>query len=198
MTFRVSPIVEGHGDAEAVPILISRIVQTLDPACHIEVTRPIRIPKSKLLRPGEFERAVEFAFRRSRPQGAVLVLIDADEDCPAELAPQLMERVRQARSDVTTSVVLPKREFEAWFIAAIESLAGCRGLADDVRSVPDPEEIRGAKEWLSQNMHRSYRETLDQAAFAAQFDLTSARRVPSFDKCWREIEKLTQLLRTAE
>ena len=64
--------------------------------------------------------------------GGVLVLLDADDDCPAALGPALLERARAARSDVPISVVLANREFEAWFIAAAESLAGTHGFPADL------------------------------------------------------------------
>ena len=82
--------------------------------------------------------------------GGVLVLLDADDDCPAALGPALLERARAARSDVPISVVLANREFEAWFIAAAESLAGTHGFPADLTAPADPEKIRGAKEWLGQ------------------------------------------------
>lgn len=89
-------------------------------------------------------------------------------------------------------MVLAKCEFEAWFLAAAESLRGRRGLAHDLQSPVDPEAVQGAKEWLSQRMGSSerYTETLDQPALAAAFDLAMARRADSFDKCYREIVRL--------
>ena len=194
MALRVACMVEGHGDREAVPILIRRIAQSIDPTSDIKVERPIRIPKSKLLRPGELERAAELAFRVCSPRGVVLVLIDSDQDCPAELAPRIIERATAARSDLTLSVVLPKSEFEAWFVTAIDSLSGYRGLRENLQPPADPEGIRGPKEWLTQHMvsDRGYRETLDQSAFSARFDLRKARECPSFDKCWREVDDLVK------
>jgi hypothetical protein len=35
-----------------------------------------------------------------------------------------------------------------------------------------------------------YREVLDQPALTALFDLSAARRADSFDKCFREVERL--------
>jgi len=57
--------------------------------------------------------------------------------------------------------------------------------------------IQGAKEWLSRQMvgAQSYRETLDQPALAARFDLEVARRADSFDKCFREIVRLLESVR---
>jgi hypothetical protein len=85
------------------------------------------------------------------------------------------------------------REFENWFIAGIEGLWGKRGIPDGLRPPANLESIRGAKEWISRNMAggRRYHEPRDQPAFAELFDMERARMLsPSFDKLWREIEKL--------
>ena len=89
-------------------------------------------------------------------------------------------------------VVLAKHEFEAWFLAAAESLRGFRSLDTSLSAPPDPESIQGAKEWLSGHMSGAggYRETVDQPALAARFDLEKARAAPSFDKCYRELTRL--------
>ena len=189
---RVACIVEGHGEVQAVPVLLRRIANALDPGLHLQVEQPIRITKSKLLRSGELERSVELAARKVGGCGAILILLDSDEDCPAILGPALLDRARAVREDVPISVVLAKQEFEAWFLAAAESLRGRRGLRGDLEPPAQPESVHGAKEWLAERMtgDRHYVETLDQPALAAVFDLTAARRSASFDKCWREMDRL--------
>jgi len=175
-----------------MPILLRRLANTLDPMLAFQVEQPIRVTKSKLFQAGELERAVELAARKVGGAGAILILLDSDEQCPAELGPKLLRRARVARSDVSISVVLAKQEFEAWFLAAAESLRGRRGLRDDLEPPAEPEGIRGAKEWLTDHMAGSqhYVETLDQPALATIFDLEAARRADSFDRCWREVERL--------
>lgn len=42
----------------------------------------------------------------------LLLLLDAESDCPAELAPRLLTAVRQTRSDADIACVLAKRELE--------------------------------------------------------------------------------------
>jgi hypothetical protein len=196
----IACIVEGHGEVEAVPILIRRLAAKLDPSLSIQVKPPLRVPRDRLVRANELERAVEFAARQVGKQGGILVLIDSDDDCPAQLGPQLLARARKTRSDLPISVVLAKREFEAWFLASVESLRGKGGLPDDVIPPPDPESIRGAKEWLARHMigTRTYSETLDQPKLAANFDPDQAAlRSESFEKCRREIINLILHLRPA-
>lgn len=192
MESKIACIVEGHGDREAVPVIIRRIASQLDPAMVVNLPSPLRIPKSRLLKPGELERAVEFSARRIASRGAILILIDSDDDCPALLGPELLQRAIGTRNDLHVAVVVAKHEFESWFLAAAESLRGNRGLASTLDAPPDPESIRGAKEWLSAHMQggRVYSETIDQPALADRFDLDTARRADSFDKFYREIVRL--------
>lgn len=196
MNIRIICIVEGHGDVKAVPILIRRVIQNIAPALYVDIPTPIRVPKTRLVRPGELERAVELAARRAVPGGGVFILLDSDDECPAQAGPDLLARARAVRQDIPLALVLAKREFEAWFLAAAESLRRERGLADNLIGPERPEDIRGAKEWLSRHMtaDHHYVETLDQPALAARFDLHQARRADSFDKCYREIEGLTRRL----
>jgi len=143
---------------------------------------------------------VQLAALDARPGGAVLVVLDADEDCPKTLAAQLLRRARTGVADLPVSVVLAKREFEAWYLAAAESLRGQRGLPPDLEPPPEPEAIRGAKEWLQRHMPfgRRYSETLDQPALAAVFNLELARRrSPSFEKLCREMARLLAHLASA-
>ncbi len=196
-TLNLGCIVEGQGDVKAVPVLVRRFQQALNPSVNLIVKEPFRLPRSKLIKPGEFERALNITANYLALPRAILILVDADEDCPATLGPELVKKAQEARSDIQIGVVLAKHEFESWFLAAASSIAGCRGLSPGLPEISDPESIRGAKEWLSNGMPRSakYKETIDQAALAAVFDIDLARkRSPSFDKCYREIE---QLLKTA-
>jgi hypothetical protein len=203
MSVRIGCVVEGAGEVAALPILIRRIGERLDPPIYPEVDRPVIIKRSRLdERFGELERGVELAVRSLPGPGGLLILLDSDRDCPAELGPTLLERAARTRPDIPLGVVLACREYEAWFLAAAESLRGRRGLPADLEVPADPEAVRGAKEKLRRHEpreRRSDKETTDQPAFTAIFDLDLARqRAPSFDKCWREVVRLLTLLQQAE
>lgn len=193
---RLAAIVEGHGEVEAVPVLVRRIAAEIDPGLLIEVRPVLRVPASRLVRVGELERQVELAGRAVAPGGAILILLDCDSDdgCPARDGPVLLARARAARADLRIGVVLAKKEFEAWFLASAASLRGQRRLSTDLAPPAAPEEVRGAKEWLSRHMpaHRPYAETTDQVALTRMFDLELARAAGSFDKCYREIGSLVR------
>ena len=196
MRVRIGCIVEGHGECDSVPILIRRIANDLDTGLKVDVPHPVRVPKSKLLKPGELERAVELAAMCVETDGGILVILDSDDDCPAQLAPDLLARTRTARGDLPSAVVLANKEFESWFLAAAQSLQGHRGLPEDLEPPGQPEAIRGAKEWLSQRVGTgAYSANVDQASLTSLFDFDLARRAPSFDKCYREVIRLLETLR---
>lgn len=199
MRVQIACVVEGHGEVESVPLLIRRIAHEFDPELQVMVPHPVRVTKSKLLKPGELERATELAALKAGGRGGVLILLDSDEDCPAQLGPELLGRVRLARADLPSSVVLAKREFESWFLASAESLRGNRGLPEGLESPEQPEEVAGAKEWLTNNMlGGTYASTVDQASLTNALDFTLARRAESFDKCYREILFLLETLRARD
>ena len=200
MRIRLGCIVEGHGEVEAVPVVVRRIAERERPLNVVEIPNPLRITKDRLVKAGELERAVELAARLAGQPGGVLVVLDSDDDCPAEQGPALLARAEAARSDRPIAVVLAKREFEGWLLAAAESLRGQRGLPDNLQPPADPEAIRGAKEWLTGRMTagRAYSPTLDQPALSARFDLDLARTSSqSFDKFYRDTVALISRLQNA-
>jgi hypothetical protein len=193
VTVVISAVVEGHGDRESVGVLVRRLADQVRPGLVPSVPSPLRVPKDRLIRSGELERTVALAARKVTGQGGVLVLVDADDDAPCVLGPDLQQRAQATPPDVPVAVVLARREYESWFLAAAESLATRRGLVASLGAPPRPEEVRGAKEWLGDRMEgsRRYKETLDQPALTAVFDIGMARhRSDSFDKCCREITRL--------
>lgn len=159
----------------------------------VDCPRPYRAKQDRLVRhPEEIERAVQYARLQIDQRGAILILIDSEGDLPCVRGPDLLQRARRVAAGIDVGVVLAHREFEAWFLAAAESLRGHCELPIDLVGPPDPERINDAKGWLRGKMPRArrYRETKDQAALAARLDLQAARRAPSFDKCYREIARL--------
>ncbi len=143
---KVAAIVEGHGECEAVPILIRRIAQMIDPGFVPKVLSPLRVPASRLLKEGEIERSVNFAGRKLQGRGGIIVIVDCDWEngCPAEDGPVLLKRAVATRGDLPIAVILAKREFEAWFLAAVESLRGQYGLPNDLEPPPAPEAGRAS------------------------------------------------------
>ena len=188
---RVVPIVEGHGEQRAVRTLLTRIWTELLGGEYLEVLKPIRQPRSKLVRKQELTRAIDLAMLKlgvspSDDQAMVLVMLDADKDLPCALGPELLAHARRARRDVDVACVVVNVEYETWFVAGAESLT--RYL--EVDEVPEaPEDLRCRKAWIEKRFRGpKYSEVLDQPAMTAVLDLELCRsRSPSFDKLCREL-----------
>lgn len=188
----VTAIVEGHGEAIALPILLRRLIEWLTPEVYVDVGYPIRVPRDRFLnKDDEFRRYLNLAANKCGDDGWILILFDADDDCPAELGQEILHRAQSIVPHRKISVVLANREYEAWFIAAAESLQGNRGFNYDPAKAVDPERPRDAKGWIEACMaNRSYGETTDQPAFSAQIDLQLAfDRSRSFRKLCSEWNK---------
>lgn len=186
----ILPIVEGHAEVEAVPVLLRRLLERIGPA-HVQVVRPFRVKRYLMVRAGELERAIQQGLRDRGNVSCLLVLLDADDDDPYLLEAELGRRCRMV-TDLPSAVVLACRELEAWFLGSKESLRGVRGIRPTATAPREPEKIRGAKERLSRNMDTGgYLEVDDQPAFASRMDLDLAReRCASFRRLWTALERL--------
>lgn len=189
---RIASIVEGDGEVRALPLLLRRLRDELMPGDRFaEPLPPIRVHRDRFLnREDEFRKQLLLAAAKSGEQGWILVVLDADDDCPAALAAALYERARQYVSHRRLSVVMANREYEAWFIAAAQSLEGHRGFRCPDGDIVDAETPRDAKGWVRQHMQGgTYSEVLDQPAFTAKFDLRQAlHNSRSFRKLCKEWE----------
>lgn len=170
----VAPIVEGHGEVIAVRDLITRIAVE-QCGSWAEVAQPFRLDSGKMRKPDELAKAVRFQASRVHGRGGVLVLRDGDDSdigCPVELARLLAPAPDLVK--VPVQIVVARHEYEAWFLAAAESLRAHPAIRDDAIPPADPEARRGAKSQLERMMHESYKETLHQAKFSAVMDLQVA------------------------
>jgi Domain of unknown function (DUF4276) len=197
MSLAIAAIVEGHAEVESVPLLLRRIFAQLG-VSDIQVARPFRVKRNRVVKPGELERAIRQTIRDRAEVGGIMVLIDSDDDCPAQLGSRLLDRAKTT-TQLPVAVVLANREFECWFLGSKESLRGINGIVENATAPLNPENIRGAKEHLSRNMARGrrYLAVDDQATFAEKFHLDKTRRAcPSFDKCFRDAERLVHAIGT--
>lgn len=195
---RVAPIVEGHGEAAAIRGLLERIGHELIGAEYVEVLQPVREKRDRLIenKDGALEKAVDFSARRLTEAGrraemtaAILILVDADKEDADAIEAKLRTCAQRVRADYNTICVAAVKEYETWFVAAAESLAGYLDLTGE--EVPsDPEGQRCGKAWIERRIkRRKYSETVDQPKMTARIDLRVCReRCPSFDKLCRELE----------
>jgi len=188
----VASIVEGDGEVAALPVLLRRLGQWRGTTGHVDVLLPIRVYKDRFLnRPEEFSRHLKLAAAKCGDAGWILILFDADDDCPAQKGAAVLAQAQAIIPHRRMAVVLANREYEAWFIAAAESLNGCRGFQSHANdALVDPEIPRSAKGWVRERMPAGYGETTDQPAFSARFDLDLAyQRSRSFRKLCSEWDK---------
>jgi hypothetical protein len=113
--------------------------QSLHAVMNLRVQNPARVPRGRLPVAGGIERAVETSAERVAGAGGVLVLLDADDDCRADLGPELLAWTETARRSMSVAVVLANHEFEAWIIAAAELLVGGHGFPRCLAAPTDPE-----------------------------------------------------------
>ena len=192
----IAPIVEGYGEVGCLRILLQRISLELFGVEYVNVLTPIRQPRQKLTKDEHLQKAVRLALGKlahaDQPsrRSLVLLLLDADEDCPAELAPALLRSAQAVHTSAEISCVLAKVEYETWFVAAADSLREYLELPPSAPLPTSPEETRKGKGWIQQYFRGTrYSETQDQPALTSKMDLSLCRsQSPSFDKLCRELE----------
>jgi hypothetical protein len=186
----IVPIVEGDGEKQAVPALLRRILHEHFEIYDVEVSPGWKVNRNKMVRPGNLENAIQAITKKRTSLGAILVLLDADDDCPALSAPSILRRVTKT-TEKPAAVVFSKREFEAWFLG---------GIPDFREALSNPEEIRGAKEALRNLMPgKTYRPTDDQTRLVSRIDLQfCCQSCPSFDKLVRDVEYLVGCLKESD
>ena len=177
------PIVEGEGEVSAVPILLRRILHEQGDHYGVDVLKPINARgKDDLIK--RLEDNVGYAIEDDRC-AAILVLLDADRDCPVELGTELARRASSMNLHVPTAVVCAKREYENWFLASDETFEG------------DAENYGGAKRWLTDRKPPGliYKETRDQTSLSAKMDIEKAFETSrSFRRLCDAVDELVQFV----
>jgi hypothetical protein len=205
MSVFIAPIVEGHGEVVSVPPLLHRVWNECCRAPErLEVFPPSRQSRGLIVHQSgtALGTAVQKSFlqlqqklkRESGSRGLVLILIDAEGDCPAQLGPKLLATAKVAQANASIACVLANWMFENWLIAGSVTLGGVSGLPNPLPPVPTVEGVRG-KSWIDQQLrsvskNRAYSETIDCVEFVRRMDVQAARTADSFDKLCRELEKL--------
>jgi hypothetical protein len=168
-------IVEGHGEVAAIPCLCSKILVQLEAwTWHVDPT-PFRQPKSQLIREAGLERAIDLAVR-SREADAVLVVCDADDDCPAQWS-ETAATVFATRGN--GGAVMAMREYESWLLSSVvrQARSGNRAI----------EQIRDAKGHLEQYV-KGYLPTLHQLQLTRSLEIDTVWSLSdSFDKLIRTL-----------
>lgn len=128
-------------------------------------------------------------------KGLILILFDADDDCPASLAPAILSVARPIKPQFSVSCVLPKKTIENWIYGGASTLGGI-GKLPEVLPERDQFEERSAIKWLekqvrSNNANFTYKKVVDAKPLLQSLDLHECRRnCPSFDKLCRDLESI--------
>ncbi|MGP0067118.1 MAG: hypothetical protein ACLQGP_26430 [Isosphaeraceae bacterium] len=214
----IVPIVEGYGEWDAVPILLQRWLH-FRRYHNIEVHEdgPVRASGRGAITVAHDEKnelGIEYyigkALLREPQPDAILILLDADEDCPRKLSPSLLARARAlVPPDYPIGVVIARREYEAWFLAAFPStrfrqaltvLGKKQGFRLTRQSLPPGmavEEIADCKKEVAKLLGlKKYKETIHQSALTRLLPFTRGtmrgmtQRSRSFRKLLKELHEL--------
>lgn len=187
MTRSIGLLVSGHSEVAAVPILVRRLLHEQLCIYDVQPGQPLRKPEGQLLQRdgGTLEDAVR---RLRRRHDAVLVMVDLEDDCPAEHGPTLQARCEAACPDKPVAFVAAWRELETWFVHSARALL-------DAEPPADPEARRDAKRFLKHNGCPGYNERADAPALAAGLDLEHVRaRSDSFRVFCDRVERIARAL----
>ena len=172
---KLVPIVEGDGELKAVPVLLYKLLHELQRYdIHVAEPKPA-YGRDNLLKPGGLEKFIRYAWKE-RECGAVLILLDADDDCPLALVRQLAPRITALGLLYPVVIVCANRMFETWFLASFATLAGQMELRAD-EPPADAEAVKNPKDWLNQRFPhgRAYKERADQEALTRLLDAELTR-----------------------
>jgi len=175
-------IVEGEGDALAMPVLVRKILNAnaLD---HIQVTHPQISGDIRKV----FKRLGDFMGYGLKNACPILWVLDCDDKidgavgCPVRHVVNLRTAMAEQPILQTQSVEFAffTKEFESLFLAEALALKDFYSLPAALNINADAANRRDAKGEISKLLGKSrgYKETIDQAKIAARLDLNICRQV---------------------
>lgn len=168
-------IVEGEGDKEAVPVYLKRLAGHLGLPIYPNRSSIVSGGLSRLRTIGGVERFVRYAEADTSSNGTI-IFVDTDEECPLEVREELKARLDTLGLQKPLGLILQKTEFETLILHSLPSIPREVGEfvfdSEQIESLSDIENIRGAKERLNKIMkNRSYKETRDQVELAKLIDI---------------------------
>ena len=186
-------LVEGEGDMQAAPVLLRRLLHEehqrydwqVDPKHTMKVWG---LHKLRQNLPTFIEHL------RGKTCDGAMILLDLEDQLPCEEAPALAEEIAALQPlPFPVVIVFACREYEAWFLAGIASIAAKSAYFANALTYPhDPEAKRGAKEWLAKQLPATvkYKEVPHQEQFTRLLDFGQARRALSFRRLERALQEL--------
>lgn len=187
---KIGLMVEGQGDQLALPELVRNVAFSRG-IYDISIPTPFRVKRGRFA-PAftDYERALQVLAAKAE---RILVVIDADDDCPVELAQGLLQRATTCVGHRPVHVAIAHHEFEAWLIAGIESYQDHPAVSLTAEVIgADPDSIRNAKSaFRGMLTGNRYSETVDQVRFASMIDFdVTAQKSRSFRKFMSELDAI--------
>ena len=201
MAQTIVPIVEGQGDVKAAPALIRRVLHEDLGEYQFQVAPAKRLKRTRIR--SDLSKVLEYAAKESEA-GAIIVIVDADNDCAQELARKMSRISVQRNIGLPVGIVCPKTEYESWFIASIDDIkaqaVGQRGFViDSAAHCPNNvEAISDPKKWLSDRMrtNMAYKPTQDQTPLTHKMNLQRVKaRSRSFRRLCHAVEEVVAGIR---
>ncbi len=180
-------IVEGDGEAGipkrqegAIPLLLRRLVHGKFKRYTVTFKAYNAHGHGNLTDPKRFQYFIDRALME-RDLEAIVVVLDAENDCPKRLALKLANWVRQRNPHVPVAIVVANRCYEAWLLAG-----HCWDRQPEVKA---PGTVK--KEITQKIGQASYRETRDQPYLTAQMKIWKAyRRCRSFRRLINAVRQI--------
>jgi hypothetical protein len=174
-------IIEGKGDAEAIPVLLRTI--TLSNNYSDFFPDPVPILKANL-KAIKGKRTIEKYIQHAlnSPADSVMIAVDSDDVCPINAVTEIRQKMASIHISKPVAICIFYREFETMFLQSIDSVMqkhpqfGWRNFNIKAVIDEDSEKYRDAKGRLSEFMEhgRRYNAVIDQQRFAKALDYNLA------------------------
>jgi hypothetical protein len=192
-------VAEGHGEKEAAPVLIRRLLYEEHQRYEFRIEVYRTSGNNYVISPGGLENILE-AVRRIEGCKGVIVLLDAESqhcDCPPTLAYSLAERAKESGLGIPVVVVCPTCEYESWFLTSIHKMG--KWLLPGATFEGDPETMQNVKQWLTNHRPKGdpYRETVHQVKMTIAIDIPhTITHSRSFRRMAHAVEELLEAMQT--
>lgn len=177
---KIACIVEGHGEVEALPVLVRRILS--EEGLYADIRKPHRMTSAAMRTPQITDVAQIHAAITEPSGGLIIAMFDLDDDNETSLRQDAEAHL----TDYRHVVAVASHEYEAWILAGVHELGENYGVAPDATPHPDPESPRNAKKAVEEYIQRSYKETVDQAKLSAVINLDTVGQRSNTFRRFRE------------
>lgn len=166
------PVVEGYGDAQAVPALMRNTLYANE-IFDVHVLKPYRLGELTAIK-RDFPRHYQLISGEGEP---VFWVLDCDDGCAKDEVAALRTMAGNLGHLAPIEFSFVVKEYESLFLAERHALVAEFPALANVPFPNDPEAIRGAKEWISRQLPIgiAYKPTIHQRDITVRMELGSLR-----------------------